>query len=189
MTWDLPKAGEVGLYALSDLQEPVASLRLDCSDVESAIEQGTQFFERHAPELANGREKLSAAQSEAESSGRSVWAITGGTRCGPCFRLARWIDEHRETLEKDLVIVKVTAGLDEHANDIKDEIGGADYGIPFHVMLSPTGKVMITSAGPLGNIGMPSSVEGIRHFRSMLEEAKQAMTTNEIDSLIESFSE
>ena len=45
------------------------------------------------------------------------------------------------------------------------------------------------SKGQLGNIGMPGSDEGLRHFQTMLETARRNMTTAEIDNLLDSLKE
>lgn len=190
MNWPMPEAGEVMLVVTADGRESSASLRIDCSDVEAAFRQGVEFLNAHAPTVQDGREKLKNAKAEATRSNRALWVICGGPRCGPCFRLARWIHEHHELLEKDLVIVKLTSGLDRDADEIFEEIGGAaGDGIPFHSMMSPEGEVLISSKGPLGNIGMPSEIEGQRHFQAMLEAARRRMTAEEIDGLIDSLRE
>ena len=49
--------------------------------------------------------------------------------------------------------------------------------------MEPDGKVLITSKGPFGNIGMPSEVEGIRHLKQMLEQTAQRLSPAEIDAL------
>ena len=85
--------------------------------------------------------------------------------------------------------MKLTAAVNEHAMEIGEEIGGAGHGIPYHAMMSPGGQVLISSEGPLGNIGMPTSVEGIRHFEKMMKAVANRMTEGEIASLIDSLRE
>jgi hypothetical protein len=46
--------------------------------------------------------------------------------------------------------------------------------------------LLIDSAGPLGNIGHPSSFEGKKHLRKMLLETRRNLTDVEIDQLVES---
>jgi len=46
----------------------------------------------------------------------------------------------------------------------------------------------VTSEGPLGNVGMPVSVEEIRHFRQMLERTSHQLSPEEIEELIQSLS-
>ena len=96
--------------------------------------------------------------------------MIGGPRCGPCFRLGRWIDEHHATLDKDFVIVKVMGGLDEHAGEVVKELPIHDGdGIPWYAITEPDGTILTTSRGPLGNMGFPSTVEDLRHLRRMLQ--------------------
>ncbi|MGH7128170.1 MAG: hypothetical protein ACREIV_06360, partial [Planctomycetaceae bacterium] len=94
--WPRPEAGEIVLVVSADGKDALASLRLNYSDIEAAVQQGTEFLEQHVPETHDGRKKLEEARREAGSSNRTVWVIAGGPRCGPCFRLARWIDEHHD---------------------------------------------------------------------------------------------
>jgi hypothetical protein len=52
--------------------------------------------------------------------------------------------------------------------------------------MEPDGKVLITSKGPLGNIGMPTEIEDIRHLKRMLEETSQKLSRAQIAALAES---
>ena len=49
--------------------------------------------------------------------------------------------------------------------------------------------ILISSEGPLGNIGMPTSIEGIRHFEKMIEAVANRMTEDEIAALIDALKE
>ncbi|MGH7136505.1 MAG: hypothetical protein ACREHD_12250, partial [Pirellulales bacterium] len=113
-----PAAGEVVMVVTADGKEASASIRLTSADLDDAFRRGSDFLDKKGPPVQDGRERLKRAKSEAADSDRTVWVITGGPRCGPCFLLARWIDQHHDVLEKDLVIVKLTHGIDTHANEI-----------------------------------------------------------------------
>ena len=63
---------------------------------------------------------------------------------------------------------------------------GQHRGIPFHVIFDANGTRIIDSQGPMGNIGSPSSYEGIKHFRRMLESGRQRMTDEEIETIVSS---
>ena len=85
-----------------------------------------------------------------------MWVIQGGPRCGPCFRLARWIEDHHATLEKDYVVVKLMDGIDEHVTEALAGLPIKDGdGIPWFAITEPDGTVLAISRGPLGNIGFP----------------------------------
>src|SRR5690606_9937335 len=92
----LSQEREIVMLILRDGAERPATVKLDCTDAQLAIRQGSEFLERHRPRVQDARAKLEDARVEARASGRSVWVILGGTRCGPCFLLARWVDQHRE---------------------------------------------------------------------------------------------
>jgi hypothetical protein len=182
--WSKPAEGEIALIALTGNRETIAVETVSAVDVNAGVAVATAFLARHMPHFGDARAKLVEARQEAKASNRRVWIISSGPRCGPCFRLARWMDEHHALLDKDYVIVKVMGGLEEHAVEIGDAIGGAEQGIPWSVIAEPDGTILTTSEGPLGNIGMPSSVEGIRHFRNMLDSTAKTLTADEIDELI-----
>ena len=103
--------------------------------------------------------------------------------------LARWIKDHHATLDKDYVVVKLMGGLDDH---VPEAIAGLPIepsdGIPWFAITEPDGAVLAHSRGPLGNIGFPSSLEGIRHFRAMLDQTARKLTPDEIETLINSLS-
>ena len=61
------------------------------------------FSEQNRPPARNALALLADGARQAKQSGRRVWVIEGGPRCGPCFRLARWIEDHHATLNKDYV--------------------------------------------------------------------------------------
>lgn len=189
LKWPRPAAGEVLMVMTADGKEASAFVRLSTADPDAAVQRGAKFIDHDAPPMRDGRKRLAEAKAEAANSHRTVWVIVGGTRCGPYLRLLRWIDRHHEVLEKDLVIVKLTHGLDTYANEIREQIGGGGQELPFHAMLSPAGETLLSSEGPLGNIFTLGSLEGARHFRTMLEAAKRNMTPAEIDELIDSLNE
>ena len=181
--WPQPKGNEIVLIAVDGQQKVLASETISAGDGESAKRRADEFLTRHQPLFEDARDKLTKGREQAQRDGQRVWVIVGGPRCGPCFRLARWIDQHHELLEKDYVIVKVS--LEPHADAILNEIGGAyDRGIPWFAITEPDGKVLVTCEGPLGNIGMPGGVEGLRHFRKMLERTSHRLSADEIDKLI-----
>ena len=187
--WPKPGPGEVVLVALDGDQKMIAAQRIATTPVVTAVNLGVEFLKQHRPPTRNAMNLLVEARSDAKRSGRRVWVIQGGPRCAPCFRLARWIEDHHATLDKDYVIVKLMGGIDEH---VTEAIAGLPIkdgdGIPWFAITEPDGTVLAISRGPVGNIGFPSSVEDIRHFRRMLDRTVQKMTSDEVDRLISSLS-
>jgi Thioredoxin-like len=187
--WPKPAAGEVVLVALDGDQKTIAAERIALKDVDAAIRAGAEFLKRNRLPAHNAPALLAEARAEAKRSGRRVWVVQGGPRCGPCFRLARWIKDHHATIDKDYVVVKLMEGIDEH---VTEALAGLPIksgdGIPWFAITDPDGAVLATSRGPLGNIGFPSSVEGIRHFRQMLGQTARKLTADDLDRLIKSLS-
>ena len=185
--WPKPGPGEIVLVALDGNQKSIAAQRIATKNVESALGIGVDFLKKHRLPARDALTLLGAARSDAKGSGRRVWVIEGGPRCGPCFRLARWIEDHHAVIEKDFVVVKLMAGIDEH---VTEALAGLPIeqgdGVPWFAFTEPDGTVLAISRGPLGNIGFPASVEEIRHFRGMLERAVRRLTSAEVDRLIES---
>jgi hypothetical protein len=185
--WPKPGPGEIVLVALDGNQKSIAAQRIATKNVESALGTGVDFLKKHRLRARDALTLLGAARSDAKGSGRRIWVIEGGPRCGPCFRLARWIEDHHAVIEKDFVVVKLMAGIDEHVDlalaGLPIEQGD---GVPWFAFTEPDGTVLSISRGPLGNIGFPDSVEGTRHFRAMLERVVRRLTSADVDQLIES---
>jgi hypothetical protein len=184
--WQLPGEGRVLAIALDASGEELARMEIAVAD-GAAAEQAADFVRKHAPAKVDAKQKWDEAFAEARSSNRRVWARVSGRYCGPCFRLARWMDGHQELLAKDYVMLKVDGVADENGGDVARRLTrGGQHGIPFHVIFDADEAVLIDSAGPLGNIGHPSGVEGKRHLRKMLMETRQRATDEEIERLLES---
>ena len=183
--WPMPAPGQVVLVALDGDERTIAARAIEAVRATGALGLGDEFLKEHMPPTRDARAMLTAARDEARKTGRRVWVVHGGPRCGPCFRLGRWLDEHHATLEKDYVIVKVMDGLDEHAAEVIKELPEREGdGIPWYAITEPDGTILATSQGPLGNIGFPGSVEGLRHFRGMLDRTVRKLTAAEVDGLI-----
>ena len=187
--WPSPKEGEIVLIVLNGSNEAIATQRIGCEDVGAGVTIGSQFLAEHMPASRDALALVAEANEKAEESGRRVWIIEGGPRCGPCFLLARWMEPHRATLEKDYVLVKLMGGIDEHVDEVIQRLTDTPHGVPWYAITEPDGTVLITSDSPLGNIGFPGSLEGRRHFRKMLTETANRLTAQEIDGLVESLSE
>ncbi len=179
----------VVLVALNGNEETIAAKPIEAHPRLTALAAGDAFLKDHMPPVRDALATLIAAREEAKKTDRRVWIVHGGPRCGPCFRLARWIEEHHATLEKDFVMVKVMDGLDEHAAEVISQLPEAQGdGIPWFAITEPDGSILTTSHGALGNIGFPGSVEGVRHFRQMLDRTARKLSAAEVDELIESLS-
>ena len=63
LNWPLPADGEIALICSSDGREAIASCRVDCTTVESAIEQGSEFVRANAPQATGRTNQIPAGSS------------------------------------------------------------------------------------------------------------------------------
>ncbi len=173
------------LLALDGDGKQLGSERLVAGDRKAAEQLATTLIKSHLPPARDAKERLAEAREEAKRSGRKLWIVEGGPRCGPCFRLA--LDGRPARA--------VGKGLRHSQGDGRPRpaLGGSDRavnrpqsGIPWYAITEADGTILATCEGPNGNIGMPTAVEDLRHFRSMLEATAQRLTAKEIDALVRS---
>jgi hypothetical protein len=78
---------------------------------------------------------------------------------------------------------------DEHSRQVIGKFNPRrDLGVPWFAIAEPDGAVLVTSVGPSGNMGFPTSVEGKRLLKTMLERTARRLTVAERDRLLQSIS-
>jgi hypothetical protein len=84
-------------------------------------------------------------------------------------------------------MLKVDNVRDKNGEPVAERITrGGQFGVPFHAIYDQAGKLLVTSEGPLGNIGHPTGIDGKKQIRKMLLQSRQNLTDAEIDQLVES---
>ncbi len=166
--------------------EELGRVQLDPQDADAA-KAAYEFIELHAPPRHDAEVKWKQAFRQAKEQNKRVWVRTSQRYCGPCFMLSRWIDDHREVLEKDFILLKIDDVRDVNGRAIAERLKkGRRVGVPFHAMFDANEQLLADSYGPLGNIGMMSGLEGKRHFKKMLDAACSRITPQDMDMLLES---
>ena len=185
LNWPPISAGTVFVSAYDLKGKEIARSVFNVNDDQSPA-AADNFIEQHAPDQQDAKLKWDKAFRSASKTDRRVWIRTGQRYCGPCFRLSRWIDDHRKVLEKDFVLVKIDDVRDRHGSEVAALLTrGRRVGVPFHAIFDADGELITDSYGPIGNIGFMSGVEGKRHFRNMLQTACRNITPEEIQALIQ----
>lgn len=136
--------------------------------------------------LSDAKEVFAAALAEAKKSDKRVLVHYGAPWCIFCGLLEECLDENRELLEQDYVLVKI----DEDIMKNTDELGAPwgktpDEGIPWMAIVDTEGKSLITSTdSPTGmNIGHPMETEELDHFMVMLQKTAQRLTPEQLTEL------
>jgi uncharacterized GH25 family protein len=186
--WSLPTAGSVVAVALDANGNELGQAEFDVAG-EDAKTQAAAFLDNHQPALVAAQKKWDEAFALAKKTDRRVWVRLSGRYCGPCFVLSRWIDDHRETLEKEFVMLKIDERDQNRLEIAKEMTGGEPHGIPFFAFYSSDQSLLINSVGSTGNIGSISGFEGKRHFRRMLEQGNRRLTDEDIERLLTSLSD
>jgi hypothetical protein len=192
--WERPQAGEVVLIVVDASGAKIAAHRFKADGTAAPGRRAAEFIKRHATAPRDALALLTAAQREARTSGRRLWVVETGygfesPRGGD---LARWMDDQRALLAKDYVVLRIGAYYDHCEESLaKFQPQGKpnpdrDAATPWFAIAEPDGKVLVTSIGPLGNIGLPSTIEEKRHLKGMITRTARHLTPAECDRLIES---
>ncbi|WP_390620289.1 M56 family metallopeptidase [Rubripirellula amarantea] len=181
-----PSDGAVTVIAYNLAGSEVDRITFVVNDANS-VKHLDKFLNANAPATMNVQEAWDQAFALAKRTDRRVWVRIGGRYCAPCYTLSRLLDEHSQSLSQDFVMLKLDDADRTSQPEIFDRLLQQAWpGIPFHVIFDANGKRLIDSNGPMGNIGSPSSFEGVKHFSRMLEVGRRRMTDKEINALISS---
>ena len=184
--WPLPAAGQVTAIAMNAAGQELARAIIDVADPK-AKDEAARFVEAHLPPPVDAKQKWEAAFALAKQTNRRVWVRISQRYCEPCHVLNRWLDEHRETLDKEFVMLKIDDVRDLNGQDVATKVTqGHLVGVPFFAFFDANEKMLIDSVSPVGNIGAISGYEGKRHFRKMLDTVKQVISEADVKELIDS---
>ncbi len=180
----LPQEGHVVAIAFDERGKELGHLDSDIKSPEAAGKVA-DFIHQHAPPTEDAEAKWNAAFAEAKQSNRRVWVRLCQRNYSPCFQLARWLDDERELLKKDYVMLKIDNRRDQNADRVVERITrGEPYGV--YAIFDPSGKMLIDNTGPLGGIAYPGNIEGKKHLRKLLLATRQNLSDAEIDQLVNS---
>jgi len=187
--WPLPENGRILAFAIDPAGRELGRIEIDSKDPAGA-KLASDFVRNHAPVQVDAKEKWDEAFAAARHSRRKVWVRISQRYCRPCFLLTRWLDDQKKFLDEDYVFLKIDNVRDLHGDDVARRLVGSEQqGIPFHAIFDPHETMLVTSEGPLGNIGHPSGVEGKKHLRKMLLETRKKLTDDQIDAIVASLSD
>ena len=187
--WAMPEKGRVFACAIDAVGKELGRVEFDCKD-PGGPKLAAQFVCKHAPKPADAKKKWDEAFAVAGQTNRKVWVRICQRYCGPCFMLTRWLDDHKDALEQDYVLLKIDDSGDLHGKEVAQRLTGSQgAGVPFHAIFDPDARMLINSVSPIGNIGYPTGFEGKRQLRKMLTETRSRLTVKQIEEIVASVSD
>jgi beta-lactamase regulating signal transducer with metallopeptidase domain len=187
--WPLPTAGSVAAIALDSEGRELGRSIFDVSTGD-AKGNAAVFVEAHLPTVVDAQQEWDEAFALAAKTNRRVWVRICQRYCSPCHLLNRWIDDHRDLLEKEFVLLKIDDLRNRNGAELANEItAGKPYGVPYFAFYSKDQEMLMNSIGPTGNIGFMSGFESKRHFRAMLEQGVRNLTRDAVEQLVNSLND
>jgi beta-lactamase regulating signal transducer with metallopeptidase domain len=147
----------------------------------------SDWLQQHAPKLPDAEKLLADALNQAKRENKLVFLRETAPQAGPyCTRLARYVEEYKDLIEKDYVCLKIDVrcpNAETVINRIRDyDMGGMSF--PWMVILDGAGKPLVSSTSPHGNIGAPVSAQEASYFAWMLRATAQRLTEEEVATLV-----
>ncbi|HEV3304729.1 MAG TPA: hypothetical protein VG055_34070 [Planctomycetaceae bacterium] len=177
-----PKAGEILLVALDGHGKRLDFLYVAVRSDSSVFRLGLNFLRRHSAPTRNAQKLVEAARHQAQASGRRVWIIAGDSRRENYFRLARWLQNQHDLLDRDYVFVKLLKGCDDNVDELGQALHLGDKNAPWFALTDAAGTVLAASNGPLG-----SPTDTKRQLGRALQATARRLTPTDIERLIRSF--
>jgi hypothetical protein len=187
---ELPPSGDVALAVLDETGSLIAQSL--CSDLAShgtidRTKLAAFLGENHRP-LPDAAQLLTDAIAKAKQEDKRIFVQVSGPRCGWCFVLSRFLDDHHDLVDKEFVLLKLDSRYQHGQSIIGRFRPNQTGGIPWMVFLDPDGNPLITSDGPDGNIGYPAEPAEKVHFEKMLRASARHLTDTDIESLLTALS-
>ncbi|MEZ6080277.1 MAG: hypothetical protein R3C56_32790 [Pirellulaceae bacterium] len=102
--WKIPDPGKVLAYAIDDRGICSGTIEVKLEEQES-VDLATAFVHQHMPVAVDAEQKWDQAFAERDSLTNKSEAHLP-TLLRSLFSFARWMDDHRELLAKDFVMLK-----------------------------------------------------------------------------------
>lgn len=170
------------------------------TDGQVLVNQNTEPLEKgngHDPEVVadflkkwmlpkiDAEDALSKGLQQAAAEQKRVLLRVGDPYCGWCTVLAQFLLDHADLVSQDYVDVKVDTIRMTNGKEVAARYQPSkDFpGVPWIVILDPSGKTLATSIAPEGNIGYPYEPSEVDHFIAMLRSTRQKLTDAELEKL------
>jgi beta-lactamase regulating signal transducer with metallopeptidase domain len=147
----------------------------------------SDWLQKNAPKLPDAQKLLTNALKRATRENKLVFLRETAPQAGPyCTRLARYIEQYKDLIEKDYICLKIDVRC-PNAEKVISGIRDYDFqgmSFPWMVILDGGGKPLASSTSPHGNIGAPMSAQEASYFAWMLRATAQRLTEEEVATLV-----
>ena len=144
----------------------------------------TAFLNQWTPEKIDAEALLADALKKAADEKKNVMVRVGTPYCGWCNILASFMQDHESLLSRDYVDIKIDTMRMVNSEQVASLLAPQkNGGVPWMVLLDPSGKELSSSFAPDGNIGYPYQPEEIAYFISMLRSTRTNLTDDDLQTI------
>lgn len=124
-----------------------------------------EFLTSHAAPPVSAEATLATGIAKAKADGKTAFVHLGAPWCGWCHRLEGFVAANQQLFDKYFIDIKIDIDRMAGGKDVAARLrGGTGGGIPWMAFYDGSGKEIIDSDGPNGNVGYPVKDEEIAHF-------------------------
>ncbi len=185
---DLQSSGVPYLTVLDDTGKVLVDQPTDPLETDNGHDPAKvlAFLEKWQAEARKAEDELGSALARAAKEHKRVLLHFGAPWCSWCHRLEDFLalPEVEAILDRDYVELKIDIDRDLGGKEMVRRFRGAQGGgIPWSVILDPTGKPLVDSDDDGSNFGYPVDPGEINAFQAMLEKTRRTMSDSELARL------
>ena len=144
----------------------------------------TDLLKQYAPPERDAAELVRSATRRAREEKKLVLLQQSEALSYPSRLLSRFLDQHRDLLERDYVYVALDAFRSTGGEAVIGQFRKKKGTVPWMAILNADGVTLADSDSPAGNLGFPSEPEAVDYFiDQMLTPTAQRLTAAQLDEL------
>jgi protocatechuate 3,4-dioxygenase beta subunit len=184
LEWPQTGAAVIGLVGANGILLGETRLPTLAAD---GCERLAKFLNEQLPAQPDAQQLLAGALARAKHDDKRVLIECTRGPCGPSVLMSRFVDSHRDLLEKDYICIRLD-GRFIHAEEVMARLRQRESrGIPCIVIVDADGK-RLAASDARGSVGYPNSPAAVADFESMFVDTSRNLTVAEIERLVKDLS-